>query len=83
MARFSAPDCRPVLGAVKARPCGRPAAGLDRSCTPAVIWCRRRIGHSKISSTRVSTVRGEPRFGGRRSLRNHRSRTVQMPRESS
>ena len=44
MARFFAPDCWPVLGPVKARPCGRPAAGLDRSCAPAVIWRRRRIG---------------------------------------
>jgi hypothetical protein len=44
MPRFSAPDYRPVLGPVKARPCGRPAAGLDRACAPAVIWRRRRIG---------------------------------------
>jgi len=26
---------RPVLAAVKAKPCGRPAAGLDSGCGPA------------------------------------------------
>ena len=57
MARFFAPDCRPVLGPVKARPCGRPAAGLDRSCAPAVT-----LAPAKNRGTRRSAQPECPRF---------------------
>src|SRR5215469_14785870 len=70
MARFSAPDCRPVLSPVKARPCGRPAAGLDRSCAPAVIWRRRRIGAQQDQLNQsVHGSRGTPRITRARLVR--------------